>query len=181
MDPKANNVWVETLGSSLKHGGSALSDVPDLLKRVLREEAWRCFQTRMGEVVEHEQLGDFIATPPLAGLGATVELVENICRDDPEALQMLRTTLKGTRNNVTPRRGNRRDYGLERLKENAPELHAEVLAGSLSAHAAMVQAGFRPKTFTVRADRPQSVATSLRRYMKPDDLATLARLLSEET
>ena len=50
-DPRANNVLTETLGTSLRHGESALPDVPSLLKRVsmrkrgvnsLRAEASTC-------------------------------------------------------------------------------------------------------------------------------------------
>src|SRR5690606_38754229 len=73
-DPKANNVWVEALGSALLRGGAALENVPGLLKRILREEAWREFQPKIGPVVRHERFADFVTTPPVQGLGASVEL-----------------------------------------------------------------------------------------------------------
>lgn len=38
---------------------------------------------------------------------------------------------------------------LRRLRKHRPDLHAAVLAGRMTAHAAMVAAGFRPKTITV--------------------------------
>ena len=193
--PKANAVLVDALGSSLRYGGSALNQVPDLVKRIIREEAWREFVTQRGELVRHDRFVDFVTTPPLKGLGATMNLLKRICADDPEALDLIDQAMQQEhggdrrsggfkRDNVTletPRRqaGNSKDYALRKLRKDAPELHAEVLARRLSPHAAMVKAGFRPKTFTVRRD-PESAARTLRKHMSPDDLRTLARLLLEE-
>jgi len=59
--------------------------------------------------------------------------------------------------------GNSESAALRRLRKDRPDLHAQVLAEQLSAHAAAVQAGFRPKTFTVRADKPESIVGTLRR------------------
>ncbi|WP_255781315.1 hypothetical protein KZZ52_31530 [Dactylosporangium sp. AC04546] len=42
----------------------------------------------------------------------------------------------------------------------------------------MVQAGFRPKTFTVRADSAAEVAATLRRRLSPDILTEVADLLA---
>lgn len=192
-DPKVNNVWVEALGSALLRGGAALENVPGLLKRLLREEAWREFQPKIGPVVRHERFADFVTTPPLKGLGASVDLIRRIVADDTEALDLLDQAMQNTPGVHLPRsdsdvitisdqsggRGTSKDYALRRLRKDAPELHAEVLAGNLSAHAAMVKAGFRPKTFTVRPD-PASAARTLRKHMSPDDLRALARLLLDE-
>lgn len=187
-DPKVNNVWVEALGSALLRGGAALENVPGLLKRLLREEAWREFQPKIGPVVRHERFADFVATPPVQGLGASVELVERIVSVDPEATKMLRDALKekrgpkNFRDNITETRvetGTSRAYALDRLSREAPELHAQVLAGKMSAHAAMVKAGFRPRTFTVRPE-PKSAARTLRKYMTREQLLELARLLMEQ-
>ena len=191
-NPKANNVLVESLGSSLQRGGNALADAPALLKRVLAEEAWKTFVTRRGELVEHERFADFVTTPPTAGIGATVELVRRIVADDKEALDLLDQALKesskqGERTDIFDNvqevcapTGNSESAALRRLRKDVPELHAEVLAGNLSAHAAMVRAGFRPKTFTVRADSADSTARTLRKHMSPDALARLASLLTED-
>jgi len=185
---------IESLGSSLRRGGASLGTVPGLLKRVIREEAWREFETSLGDVVRHERFADFVATPPLKGLGASVPLLKRICADDPEALDLIDRAMgrKGRADKITANvdnihdsgdlerpSGTSRDSALRKLRKDAPELHAEVLAGRLSAHAAMVKAGFRPKTFTVRPD-PESAARTLRKHMSPDDLRALARLLLEE-
>jgi len=187
-DPKANAVLVDALGSALQRGGHALGTVPELLKRVLAEESWRKFVTKRGEEVSHERFAEFVVTPPLRGLGATVDLVKRVVAGDPEAEKALRDVLKDQghrsdiRNNVTEVEvvtGNARAYALDRLAREAPELHAQVLAGKMSAHAAMVKAGFRPRTFTVRPE-PKSAARTLRKYMTADQLAELVRLLTQE-
>ena len=45
--------------------------------------------------------------------------------------------------------GTTRDRALRRLPDHRPNLHARVLAKKLSAHAAMIEAGFLARTFTV--------------------------------
>lgn len=188
-DPKANNVLVESLGSALRDGEHGLSTVPSLLKQVLEEGSWREFVTRRGQRVTHDRFVEFVSTPPLSGLGATVELVRRVVADDPDASRMLTNALKGQQgrrtdinNNiidVPAPQGTSRDRALRKLEACAPELLADVLAGRISPHAAMVQAGFRPKTFTVRADRPDSVARALRKYLTAEQLVELRRLLAE--
>lgn len=170
---------VDALGSSLRSGSHGLDTVPALLKRVLQEESWREFVTQRGDHVKHERFAEFVTTPPLAGLGTTVEMVERVVGADAEAATLLRESLKGTRNNITGKRGTRRDYSLERLERDAPELRAEVLAGRLSAHAAMVRAGFRRRTVSVPIGQPASVAATLRKHMSLEDLARLIELLKE--
>lgn len=185
MDPKANNVWVEELGSTINHGGAALGMVPSFLKRVLREEAWRCFQPRMGPLVEHQRFVDFVTAPPLGGLGASVDLIRNLVRDDPEAVDLLDQALQNepslhVGNNVPGRpEGNTSAKALRKLRKDAPDLHADVIAGRLKAHAAMVQAGFRPRTATVRLDRPDAIARTLRKHLTDDQIAALMAELAK--
>lgn len=182
-----NRHLVEDLGGALRSGQHGLSTVPGLLKRVLAEQSWREFTTQRGELVQHGRFVDFVTMPPLAGIGAEVPLLRRIVADDMEALDLLDQALQnpvGTNvplNNIQPPapEGTSRDAALRRLRKDAPELHADVLAGNLSAHAAMVRAGYRPPTFTVRADSPESVAATLRRRLTREQLAELARLLAE--
>lgn len=185
---RANAVLVDALSSALRRGGNALGSVPDLLKRVLEEESWRHFTTQRGEDVRHNRFAAFVTTPPLQGLGADIDLVRRIVRDDKAALDLLDRAVQNpvgrpseTLDNVQDfPSGNSEAAALRRLRKDAPELHARVLADELSAHAAMVQAGYRPKTFTVRATDPDSIARTLKRHMHPDDLRSLAELLLRE-
>lgn len=189
---KTTGTLVESLGSALRRGDHALGTVPELLKRILREGVWREFVTQRGEHVEHQRFADFVVTPPLKGIGASIDLVRRVIADDKEALDLLDQALQNPQggdhsksDNIrlaqsSKQAGTSSDYALRKLRKDAPDLHAEVLEGNLSAHAAMVKAGFRPKTFTVRADNPESTAQSLRRHMEPEVLRTLARLLAEK-
>lgn len=188
---RARGSVVDALSSALERGGHGLSNVPVLLHRLLSEESWREFETLRGEVVSYERFADFVATPPLKGLGTDIDLVRRIVKDAPETLDLLDQALQSStgrppesvsiRNTFRPV-GTTQAAALRRLRKDAPELHAEVLAGRLSAHAAMVKAGFRHRTVSVPVDQPEAVAKALRRNLSPEDLAAVAQLLgpSEE-
>lgn len=189
-DPLRGNFHVvNSLRSALHKGEHGLSTVPGLLKRVLAEESWREFVTERGEHVEHTRFAEFVTTPPMKGIGATVDLVKRVIADDPEAVDLLDRALQNPEgrpktddniNSISPRpHGTSRDHALRRLRADAPELHAEVLAGNLTAHGAMVKAGFRVRTITVRPDA-KSAARTLRKHMPPDQLRELAQLLAED-
>lgn len=192
IDPRANNVLVETLGTSLRYGGSALSDVPALLKRVLAEDAWRDFVTRRGEHVQHERFTGFVTSPPLKGLGADDELIDRIVgTDDPDLLCLLRDARKGT---PGPRvrevfggdsppntHGSQdSDYVAQRLAESARDEYEAVKRGEKSINAAAISAGFRRHRIPVRLDSAESAAQSLRAHMQPDTRRALARLLMDD-
>lgn len=185
---KENATVVDALGSCLRNGNHALGTAPQLLKRVLRDEMWRDFITQRGDRVHHDRFADFVTAPPLKGIGAKVDLIRRIVEPDPEALDLLDRALQNVpyihaspgpdvdNINVRPT-GTSKEYALRRLRKDAPELHAKVLSGEITPHAAMVQAGFRPPTFTIRADKPDSVVATLRRQLAPDMLAEVVRLL----
>lgn len=78
----------------------------------------------------------------------------------------------------TPPTGTRAQ-ALRRLRRDAPELHAEVLAGHLTPHAAMLKAGLRVRTFSIRQD-VSSAAKSLRRNFTEEQIKQLTQLLAEE-
>jgi hypothetical protein len=176
---------VEALSSSLEHGGVALGTVPKAVARVLSEGAWREFVTSRGEHVTHERFADFVTMPPLKGLGSDIALVRRIVSDDIDALDLLDQALQNPAHthadvdniNISRPHGTSQSQALRRLRKNAPQLHADVLAGRLSAHGAMVRAGFRPKTVSVPVTKPEAVARSLLKYMSADDIAKLVAVL----
>lgn len=183
-DLRANALINDSLGSALRSGDHALGTIPALLKRVLADETWREFVTKRGEHVQHARFADFVTTKPLSGLGSDVALVQRIVADDKETLDLLDQALQSpvgvhrdTDNISISKHGTSAAGALRRLRKDAPELHADVLAGRLSAHGAMVRAGFRPKTVTVPVTRPEAVARSLLKYMTADDIAQLIAVL----
>lgn len=188
---RARGGLVDALSSALDSGGHGLSNVPVLLKRLLAEEGWREFETVRGEVVRHERFEEFVAAPPLKGLGAEISLIKRIVADDPEAVDLLdrvlqrqvgrpRETVDNINNSEGRPSGTSQARALRRLRKDAPELHAEVIAGRLSAHAAMVKAGFRTRTISVPVEHPDRVAAALRRHMTQEQLEELVRHLTDD-
>lgn len=197
---KENAVLVDALGSSLRRGDHALGTVPALLRRVLENDAWREFETSRGERVHHERFADFVATPPLKGLGATVELIDRIVgTGDPDLLRLLRNAKKGrpgrplkgleplqgltglNGEESTPiSKGESSDLAAQRLAAEAPNEYAAVKRGEKSIHAAAVSAGIRHRRIPVRLDSPESAAQTLRKHMPLEARQVLARLLLEE-
>lgn len=199
----ARGTRIGAIGSAVQSADTRLSTVVEGIKGILADGSWRHFVTALGVEVRHERFADFVATPMLQGLGVTVDLVRRIVADDPEALDLLdrelqnpeggsKSILSGNNvpgeNDVGRPGGNTTEKALRRLRreaeagnEEAAALRAEVLAGRLSAHQAMVRAGFRPKTVSVAVARPDSVAAALRRHMSRADLAELRRLLDEDS
>lgn len=188
---RARGGLVDALSSALDSGGHGLSNVPVLLKRLLAEEGWREFETVRGEVVRHERFEEFVAAPPLKGLGAEISLIKRIVADDPEAVDLLdrvlqrqvgrpREIVDNVHNSKGRPSGNSQARALRRLRKDAPELHAEVIAGRLSAHAAMVKAGIRTRTISVPVEHPDRVAAALRRHMTQEQLEELVRHLTDD-
>lgn len=182
---------VDALSSALDRGGHGLSNAPALLKRLLETGGWREFETLRGEIVRYENFLDFLATPPTAGLGVGLDLVRRVIATDVEAVDLLDRVVRvapggdrGKMDNIqsaAPPNGTSQAAALRRLRKDAPELHAAVLAGNLSAHAAMVQAGFRRRVVSVPVDQPDAVARALRKNLSPEDLAKVVALLGQET
>jgi hypothetical protein len=167
---------VDALGSALYHYGQAVANIPSLLRRILEEGAWQEFQTKLGEHVRHRRFEDFVTEPPLSGLGASMDLLPRIVADDPVTLDLLDQALLTTGGSTQGLNSSAK--ALRRLRQDRPDLHAEVLAGGLSVHGAMTKAGFRPRSATVPLDDPERLAAALRRRLDSDTLAVLSMLLS---
>jgi hypothetical protein len=185
---RRNGSLAELLGGALRDGAHGLSAVPGLLKQVLAEESWRELVTQRGDRFSHPRIEEYIRAQPLAGLGATVELVDRVIgTDDPDLLRLWRNARKGKPGrkakgvDSTPiQKGEDSALTSQRLAERAPGEYDDVRRGEKTINAAAVAAGIRPHRISVRLDRPESIARSLRRHMSPEQLSTLARLLTEE-
>src|SRR5690606_19252043 len=180
---------IESLGSSLRRGGASLGTVPGLLKRVLQEEAWREFETSRGGVVRHERFADFVTTPPLKGLGASMERIDRIVgTSDPDLLRMLREAKKvgqGHRSDLSlPCDSQGSDdsgthYFADRLARDAPDEYEAVKRGEKTIHAAAVAAGIRKRRIAIRLDDPASAIRSIRNNASPEFWQEFRRLVNE--
>ncbi len=192
---------IGAVGSALHSTDTNLTAVVDGLKGILADELWREFVTARGELVRHRRFVDFVTMPMLSGLGVSVDLVRRVVADDVDARDALDAALQNpvgeyvgdlgdvdniNDSKVTRPSGTSEAAALRRLRKEADagnseafDLRADVLAGRLSAHAAMVKGGYRSKTVTVPVGKPESVAATLRRHMTSDDLRTLRDLLDD--
>jgi hypothetical protein len=103
-----------------------------------------------------------------------MNLIERVVADDPTTLDLLdramqrppggdqRSKDRTTVDNINSARpdGTAKAAALRKLRKDAPELHAKVLANEMSAHVAMVKAGFRHRTITIRVDDVESIVRS---------------------
>lgn len=184
-----NDTLVSSLRVAMREGSFGLSNAPELVKRILRDGAWkeRAIE-QTGEVVSFASFAAFVAAPPLGGLGADLTAIKRLCRDDVEAVDLIDrvTQLKPgpqpeTNNNIQELQptGTSKAATIRRLRKDRPDLHTRVLAGELSPHAAAIEAGFRKRTITIPLD-VDIAAQALRRHFTANDLATLRQLLTDE-
>jgi hypothetical protein len=165
-----------------------------VMKRVLKENMWqKRFIGKMGTVQEFRRFEEFVTTAPLEGLGADMALVKRICRDDKETLDLIDQATQGQHggdhgnqytggkiDNVTlaTTTGNGEQYALRRLRKDRPDLHAKVLGNELSAHAAMVEAGFRERMLTIPPD-PERAARIILKHFDQQQVMRLVNLLRD--
>jgi hypothetical protein len=182
---------IRALSRQINHGGGSLDMIPRTVKHVLGDNEWRAEMWRkrhsdlIDETIEFESFEQFVTTDLPRGLGCSIERLKHLCFDDTEALDAIDKALRkkpGKRKrdpDIVPighnKRlgGNTRDRALRMLRDKRPDLHKRVLAGELSPHAAMIEAGFRKKTFTV-PDDIKLAAKALARHFGPAFALALA-------
>ncbi|GGN29325.1 hypothetical protein GCM10011609_86260 [Lentzea pudingi] len=103
--------------------------------------------------------------------------------DDSQHIELDETDkLVGDVHEVAPQRppGNSRQAALRRLRKDAPEYHAKVIAGEMSTNRAMIDSGLRPPPPKVRVQKAASVpeiAAVLRSQLTTEELIELLKLL----
>lgn len=157
---------------SLYEASGGLKHFPALLKRVIATRAWERRECH-GQVIELANLCELITASPLRGWGEDPAVIEAVIRDDPEALLAFREAMKCVNqhdlpnDNVIrhqPEQGNSRAYSLDRVnRECDPETVAAVMAGELSANAALVRAGLRENRQVYMPRDPAAAVRKLRR------------------
>lgn len=171
---------------ALHKGEAGLDNLPLVLEQIGDEKMYKRFvHPETGQILENESFRDFVYSSPPKGLGTKQETIYRLCKDNERVLSKVTTWLTGRHggdrhsdnfksNNVTleSRRGNSPTYALRKLRKDAPRLHEKVIEGQLSAHAAMVEAGFRKKTITIAVD-PESAARSIRKAFSKDQIMVL--------
>jgi hypothetical protein len=180
---------ISSAAQMLSSGDVNLDTMPQLILRIIGEDMWR--QRAIPQLgwklsPEFTSFDEFVTASPLAGLGTSVQMLHDVCRRDTRALEAIdRVTAiePGTHrpndNIMRSDQGTSQTYALRRLRKDRPDLLERVLDGEMSAHRAMVAAGFRPQTITVRTDDPQHVARALCKHLAPGQIRELRELLGE--
>ncbi|WP_412540085.1 hypothetical protein R8Z50_30350 [Longispora sp. K20-0274] len=187
---------VASASSALASGTASFDTLTALLARLFVEGLWRDFITPLGEARQYsdEQLYEFIEAKPLKGLGATYEIIfryadqstrdkldelhEKIGREasvSDHAVDIVNSMINAPARPT----GNSEAQALRRLRNDRPDIHERVMAGEMSAHAGMIEAGFRKRKISVPKDDPPLIANALRRHLSPEIRAEVARLLLE--
>jgi hypothetical protein len=147
------------------------------------------------QIWRFDYLYDYITAKGPKGCGWEPEVVEALLEKagDAEALDMFRKEMRGkegreldakTPDLKEPHRpkkpdnkkedvrvsgyGNDPSYALARLRRDRPDIHARVLAGELSPHAGMVEAGFRKPTVRKKLSRVERTKKVIEAWAKPE-------------
>jgi hypothetical protein len=187
-NPQEADVIVGSLSEAMADGETGLRYVPALLLRVINEDMWqRRVIAKTGQVAEFKSFREFVETQPLEGLGADLDTLKRLCTGNMEALDAIIRMTQQPKGRPSKEdkslyyddlsgkeeQGTSAAYALRKLRADAPEIHARVLAGELSPHAAMIEAGYRRKTIQIPAD-PEGVARALKRRFSADELQRIA-------
>lgn len=193
-----NDQVIHSLGEAISQGMAYIPNVPGLLTAVIRDEMWRERIVRQtGEVARFASFEAFVTAYPPEGLGTTVKVLEEICKQHgPDVVPLLLGEKSALNPNGTNRHtdtsspdnirasqqsyGTDSDYILARLKRDAPDLATRVIAGELSAHAAAIEAGFAKPKVSVSLVDMRSAARTLCGKLDSDQVLELIDRLHNE-
>jgi hypothetical protein len=188
-----NERVIEYLRTAVFDGKCGLKDVPELIKRVIKEELWReRTLPKTSEKVVFGSFEEFLQTSPPEGLGTDLKTIRKLCNEDVETLDLLeQVKLKkfrggdrksesfkdGNTNFEIPEVKNTKSYGLNRLRNQRPDLHKLVIEGKLSVNQAMIEAGFRNRKFQITKDI-EKVCEFIKQNFRDDEIVELVNLLN---
>lgn len=173
---------------SLYEATGGLRQFPSLLKKVIATRAWER-RTVHGKVVELSSLKELITAKPVSGWGEEPSKVEAVIRDDPEALAAFREAMKhqGERTDISDNitevvspsaTGTSRAYSISRVqRECDPETVAAVMAGKMSANAALVKAGIRENRQVYIPRDPRAAVEKLRNQFGDEFVQGMRRVM----
>jgi hypothetical protein len=112
-------------------------------------------------------------------------IAEALARGDPDDVVITDNVSNNHKRNHE--HGTSRTYALRKLRKDAPAIHARVLAGDLSPHAGMLEAGFRHKPTPLetlhtvwRKVSPDERIKFLIEMMTPEERRTVLHGLDDE-
>jgi hypothetical protein len=162
-------------------------EIPTLLAEIYRRDIWREESVPGRGIVRYANFHAYLTE----GLSVDPAVVLRMARIVPRIELVLIRALRGPRGRPEAAKpaiksdnvrdywldsGNSRGRALRRLEAARPDLSARVEAGDLSPHAAMLLAGFRHPTATIRTD---DLAHTIRVVLKHFPAAAIRSMLDE--
>ena len=151
-----NGLMVESLQFFLAEGEHGLKQLGPAIKKILQEEAWKyriVSQTRKEAVFN--SFTEFVVAEQPEGLGADIDTVKRLIKDDPVAGSMFEAATQGKNGRpaktsyiiqgLSAPKGTSSQAALRRLRKQRPDLLEQVKNGKLSPHAAAIEAGWRKR------------------------------------
>jgi hypothetical protein len=183
LDPRQSWKRVTAVMDAIDCGSNELVHP---LAELVSSGAWRRFRMPNGEIVEHASLVEMVRTERNRGLGmvpealvamleksnfqAAAHKLQRDLRDEVPAAAEQGRPKKGS--DTTFMQGERgSSYELARLKRDRPDLAAQVVDGDLTAHAAAIQAGIRPRRASIRIDSPTNAVRGLLRHFTAEQIS----------
>jgi hypothetical protein len=177
------------LRNAIAEAEFARTHAPRFLRSILVEDDWReVVPDDGGERGRFETFEQFSAAKAPTGLGISVDRLRTIVQSDSTVAALLdEVVLRGSvtkpqdydrkleQPRFLPTLRMRRD--LRRLAATDRTLHRRVLRGELTLYQAMIQAGLRERTLTIRPKALDSVARALRSRLAPKEIRELLKLL----
>jgi hypothetical protein len=179
---------IEYLRTAIFDGNCGLNDVPNLIKRVIKEDLWQeRTLAKTNEIIKFRTFEEFLQTSPPEGLGTNLKTIRKLCHEDIAAIDLIeqvktkrfhggdRRSQDFKRNNVTveiSKRGNAKEYSLKRLRKERPELHQAILDGKLTVNQAMIKANFRKQKYQIEKD-VEKISLFIKKHFTTQEIQNL--------
>jgi hypothetical protein len=188
-----NDTVARALSRAIADGDASMDSVPGLLRRIITENMWQeRIVPESGEVITFKRFEDFVATPPLEGLGATMDVIRALCKKQEDVLILLdEVTRKALNQNGGDRtsviyntgpneRGTGREYTVARLeRDGQSDLAQRVINREVTAAEARRIAGWEKEKIAIRLDDPASAAQTILKRMDKSAIVELCTILAE--
>jgi hypothetical protein len=183
---------VEDAFRLLQGNKDSLGNIPGILRQLVSLRVWEGYDWR-GKTVTFGTFREFVESPAPEGLGSTVPELMSLCRKYPEIADLIDSVVQEQSPSYRPpksaHKGNHKrpsgtsfQRNLRRLRnlaledKEAKRLHAEVLAGRMTANGALRALGKRKARYGVEAT-PESVQAFVKKHLNSRQIKRLVDLL----
>jgi hypothetical protein len=191
-----NSKFIADVQQMLAETGFDLKQLPKHIKVILKRGMWKSrIVKQTGERKEYKRFEEFVVAEMPYGLGSDISQIKNLCKDDTTTVDLIEKEIKkpvgnpnfgskekpifdNIQNSPAPT-GTSQAAALRRLRKDRPDLHKKVLKKELSAHNAMLQAGFRERKIQIPID-PERAAETIKKHFTETQVVQLIAYLTQE-